>query len=150
REMVDRLRWSRRSGRYGVALASALGLLCACAGAQGGTASSEQRSIAEYDLARDAFQNQRLREALDHVQKALSFDEDNADAAYLGATVLLQFCAMDVERQSSDCRFGDAEKYARQALKTNPDMRDAKNTLGVILIHQTKYDEAIAVLKPLA
>src|SRR5262249_9568601 len=87
---------------------------------------------------------------LDHVQKALSFDEDNADAAYLGATVLLQFCAMDAGMQSSDCRFADAEKYAKQALKTNPDMRDAKNTLGVILIHEAKYDDAISVLKPLA
>src|SRR5262249_48053619 len=36
------------------------------------------------------------------------------------------------------------------ALKLNPDMRDAKNTLGVILINEGKCDEAIAVLKPLA
>ena len=30
------------------------------------------------------------------------------------------------------------------------DLRDAKNMLGVILVHQRRYDEAIAVLKPLA
>lgn len=28
-------------------------------------------------------------------------------------------------------------------------MRDARNTLGVILVHQKRYDDAIAVLKPL-
>jgi type IV pilus assembly protein PilF len=29
-------------------------------------------------------------------------------------------------------------------------MRDAKNTLGVILVHRGRYDEAIEVLRPLA
>jgi Tfp pilus assembly protein PilF len=29
-------------------------------------------------------------------------------------------------------------------------MRDAKNALGVILIHQKRYEEAVAVLEPLA
>ncbi|MFO0756850.1 MAG: tetratricopeptide repeat protein [Byssovorax sp.] len=85
---------------------------------------------------------------MEHVEKALALNEDNADAAYLGALVLLQFCAVD--EQSSDCRFNEAEKYARKALDAMPDHRDAKNALGVILIHQKRYDDAIAVLKPLA
>ena len=48
-------------------------VLSACAGGsmRGQVASAEQRSTAEYDLARDAFQNTRLREALAHVEKAL-------------------------------------------------------------------------------
>jgi type IV pilus assembly protein PilF len=110
-------------------------------------ASAEQRAVAEYDLARDAFQSARLREALDHVEKSLQLD-DNADAAYLGAVVLLQFCAQD--EFSSDCRFKDAEKYAARALAAAPDHRDARNALGVILIHERRYEEAIAALKPLA
>ena len=28
-------------------------------------------------------------------------------------------------------------------------MRDARNVLGVILVHEKKYDEAIGVLRPL-
>jgi tetratricopeptide (TPR) repeat protein len=36
------------------------------------------------------------------------------------------------------------------ALAAKSDFREAKNTLGVVLIQQKKYDEAIAVLQPLA
>jgi tetratricopeptide (TPR) repeat protein len=113
-----------------------------------GAQSADQQSIAEYDLGRDSFQNGRLREALAHVEKALSLDGDNADAAFLGATVLLQFCSHD--ERSSDCRFSEAERFARRAMSANPELRDAANTLGVILIHEKKYDDAIGVLKPLA
>jgi Tfp pilus assembly protein PilF len=113
-----------------------------------GAGSDEQRSTAEYDLAREAFQSGRLREALGHVEKALTFDEENGDAAYLGAVILLAFCAAD--ERSSDCRFEEAEKFARAALEARPEMRDAKNTLGVILVHRGRYDEAIEVLRPLA
>lgn len=132
--------------------ASVVGCSASAHGASGplGTAvaSAEQRGLAEYDLARDAFQNMRLREALGHVEKSLQLDDSNADVAYLGAVVLLQFCALD--ETSSDCRFNEAEKYARRALSASPEHRDAKNALGVILIHEKRYEEAIAVLKPLA
>lgn len=121
--------------------------LASCGGAQPSAQTSDARSLAEYDLARDSFQRGRLREALAHVEEALSHDEDNAEASYLGALILLGFCAGDA--QSSDCRFDSAEKMARRALEANPEMRDAKNALGVILVHQRRYDEAIAVLKPL-
>ena len=132
------------------ACVTSLGLLAllGCGAAQGGGQGSEQRSVAEYDLARDAFQNGRLREALAHVEQSLEHDEDNAEAAHLGALVLLNFCALDT--RSSDCRFDEAERMARRALDAQPDMREAKNTLGVVLVHQGRHDEAIAVLKPLA
>jgi type IV pilus assembly protein PilF len=110
--------------------------------------SPEAQSHAEHDLAKDAYKKGRLREVLAHVQKAVQHDETNAEAAYLGASVYLRFCAAD--EKSSDCRWEDAEKYARMAVEANPDMRDAKNMLGVILVHRTRYDEAVSVLKPLA
>lgn len=122
--------------------------LAACGSRQQGGAAPEQRSVAEYDVAVDAFKNQHLREALAHVEKALKLDDSNADAAWLASSIYLQFCAID--ERSSDCRYPEAEKYARQAIASRPDHRDAKNTLGVVLIHEKKYDDAIAVLKPLA
>jgi type IV pilus assembly protein PilF len=128
-------------------------LLPACSGTQtgSGAASPEQQSSAEYDLAREAFQGGRLRDALEHVQKSISLNEENGDAAYLGAMILLAFCAAD--ERSSDCRFDDAETFARKAIDADEGRtgtRDAKNTLGVILVHKGQYDEAIEVLKPLA
>lgn len=119
-----------------------------CGAAQASSPDTEQQALGEYDLAREAMQAGRLREALDHVEKSLALDDDSADAAYLGSVIMLAFCAAD--EASSDCRFAEAEAYARRALAANPEMRDAKNTLGVILVHQRRYDEAIAVLKPLA
>jgi tetratricopeptide (TPR) repeat protein len=110
-------------------------------------ASDEQRSIAECDIAGDALRNQRLREAFDHVQQALKLNSENAEAAYLGVVVLLAFCALD--GTSPDCRLKEAEAMARKTLEVAPEHRDAKNALGVILIHEQRYDEAIAVLKPL-
>jgi type IV pilus assembly protein PilF len=141
------------AARGSVVRASALAFLscvavAGCTPVRSAVAGGEQRSLAEYDLARDSFQNQRFREALEHVEKALKLNEDNAEAAYLGAVILFQFCALD--ELSSDCRFKEAEKYAKKALEAAPDHRDAKNALGVILIHEKRYDDAIAILKPLA
>jgi Tfp pilus assembly protein PilF len=122
--------------------------MAGCGAVQEGGQGADQRSVAELDLARDAFQNGRFREALEHVELALSHDEDNAEAAHLGALVLLTFCSADV--RGSDCRFDEAERMARRAVEAQPDLRDAKNTLGVILVHQGRHDEAIAILRPLA
>jgi len=130
------------------ALSLSLMVVLGCAGAQDHADAPDAKAVAEYDLARDAFQGGRLREALGHVEASLAIDEENPDVHYLGAVILLAFCASD--EASTDCRFSDAEKHARAALVTAPDMRDAKNALGVILVHQKKYDEAVAVLKPLA
>lgn len=148
--MTDGRHSAARGSKARATVLAFLGCLAVsgCSANRGAVAGGEQRSLAEYDLARDAFQGQRLREALDHVEKALKLNEENAEAAYLGAVILFQFCAVD--ERSSDCRFNEAEKYARKALEFAPEHRDAKNALGVILIHQKRYDEAIAILKPLA
>lgn len=120
----------------------------ACTSSAGPAQSPEAQSSAEYELAKDAYKRGKPREVLAHVQKAVEHDETNADAAWLGATVHLQFCAAD--ETSPDCRYEDAERYARMAVEANPDLRDAKNMLGVILVHLKRFDEAVSVLKPLA
>lgn len=102
---------------------------------------------AKYDLANEAFQQARYRVALEHVDQALDEDEGHAEAAYLGGMVMLVFCAQD--ETSPDCRYERAEAFFRRALKAKPDMRDAKNALGVVLVHQKRPQEAVEVLEPL-
>ena len=103
---------------------------------------------AEYELAADAFHRQRYRAALGHIIRSLDLDDENPQAAYLRAMTLVAFCANDAE--SSDCRYADAERWARRTLEIDPQMRDARNALGVILVHRGRPTEAMAVLKPLA
>lgn len=117
----------------------------ACASTEGGPA--DPKSVAIYDVARDEYGKGNLREALAKVREALETDSGNADAAYLGAIIHLAFCERGPA--SSDCQFAEAEKYARRALDVSPDMRDARNTLGVVLVHEKRYDDAIEILKPL-
>jgi len=126
---------------------TAYAALSACAAANNeGAKDPERMSESEYDVARDLWLRRNSpREALDHALKAVDLNEDNADAAHLVALIYMDFCS----RNSDECRLQEAEKHARLALKAKPDYREATNTLGVILIHEKRYADAIKVLKPL-
>jgi type IV pilus assembly protein PilF len=124
----------------------------ALAGCSGGGASSpagrdpERMSESEYDIARDLWLRQgKTREALAHALEAIELDDENADAAHLAALLYLDFCRLDI----NECRLKEAERFARRALEVKADFREARNTLGVVLIHQKRYAEAVGVLKPL-
>jgi type IV pilus assembly protein PilF len=121
--------------------------LAGCAGSTGeGAKDPERISESEYDVARDLWlRRSSPRQALDHALKAVELNPDNADAAHLVSLIYMDFCS----RSADECRLKDAEKHARLALQAKSDYREATNTLGVILIHQKRYAEAIAVLKPL-
>jgi Tfp pilus assembly protein PilF len=125
------------------------GLACAAQNPQNGVHSPERQSDAEYDIARDLFTKGSTREALDHANKAVSLNEENAKAHYMRAVILTAFCTGPREFDAPDCKLGDIEKSARAALKADADFRDARNLLGQILINEKKYREAIAVLEPL-
>lgn len=118
-----------------------------CAGANGeGAKDPERVSDSEYDVARDLWLRRHSpREALEHALKAVELNPDNADAAHLVALIYMDFCS----RNTGECRLAEAEKHARLALRAKSDYREATNTLGVILIHEKRFADAIAVLKPL-
>jgi tetratricopeptide (TPR) repeat protein len=105
----------------------------------------EKVSRAEYDVAQDEWQHGRLRPAMQHAMRASEIDEGHADAHHFVAILYLALCQIE-----NDCRLGDAETYARKAVKADPENRPARHTLGVILVQQKKWDEAIQVLRPLA
>jgi type IV pilus assembly protein PilF len=108
-----------------------------------------RQSSVEYDQARELFYQGKTHEALDHVKKALAYDEKSAPALYFASVLELSFCVNALGVKSPDCNLVDSEKYARLALEANPGLFDARNTLGAILILEKKFAEAIAVLEPL-
>lgn len=134
-------------------------LVCACVCAVVAACSSrsssvpntspERQSEAEYDVARDYFYKGDPRRALDHCRKAVELDDQNAKALYFASTIHLFFCSGRLALADPDCRLVDAETYVRRALKVDDRFREARNTLGQILILERKYLEAIAVLEPL-
>jgi Tfp pilus assembly protein PilF len=122
----------------------------ACSGPGASSPSSpERQSEVEYDVARDLFYKGQPRLALDHCRKAIEIDDQNAKALYFASTIHLSFCAGKLGLTDSDCRLADAEQFARRALAADAKFRDARNTLGQILIHEGKYTEAIVALEPL-
>jgi type IV pilus assembly protein PilF len=122
---------------------------CSAKGANAPGANVERQSEAEYDLARDAFYKNQPRQALDHVRKAIELDAENANALYFASTIHLYFCSGRLELGDPDCHLSDAESFVRRALQVRENFREARNTLGQILILEKKYSEAIAVLEPL-
>ena len=109
--------------------------------------SAEAQSASEYDIARDLWlMRGQPRAALEHALRAVELDDENPDAHHLAALLFLDFCRLDARQ----CQLEQAEHHARRAVDSKPDFREAKNTLGVALIHRKKYTEAIAVLKPLS
>jgi len=125
--------------------------VAACAGksANAPGANPERQSEVEYDIARDYFFKGQPRLALDHCHKAVELNDQNAKALYFASAIHLSFCSTKLELADPDCRLADAEKYVRRALQVEEGFREAKNTLGQILILEKKYPEAIAVLDPL-
>ncbi len=108
-------------------------------------ADPEKVSRAEFDLAQDEWRHGRLRSAMEHAQKASNADEAHAEAHHFVAILYMALCQTE-----NDCRWDEAEKYARKSVSSDPEYRPAKHTLGLILIHQKRYEEAIVVLAPLA
>ena len=141
--MTARRRLAR--GLFGLGV---LALLAGCA-AQSGRPKGDpiRMSESEVDIAADLWWRQNQpREALKHALEATELDSHNGDAAHMVALIYLHFCQFS---QPDECHLDEAEKYARKALSLRGDDLQAKNTLGVILVHQHRSEEAIAVLKPI-
>lgn len=145
--VVNRRQVPTRWGRWLALVAVLLVAASGCTKRRPAAGADPQRqSESEYDLARDSLYRADPRGALAHAEKAVEYDEDNAEAHHMVALVYLYFCATS----PNECRLPEAEKFARRALHLKDDFREAKNTLGVILIQEKKYGEAIGVLRSLA
>lgn len=139
--------WARAQGALSLLL-----LLTGCPDQGPATADDAKRSMSEYDVARDLWLSRNQpRAALEHALRATELDAENAEAAHLVSLIYLQFCAAADAGvgDAGDCRLQESEAFARRAIVADPDYRDAKNTLGVVLVHRKKYGDAVSVLKPL-
>lgn len=111
---------------------------------------AEIQADAHADLAREAFQHGDVRLALDEAQQAVSFDDSNARAHQLATAALLALCAGDEGTVSTDCRLELAERHARRSVALDASDRNARNTLGsVLLLQGSRGPDALEVLKPL-
>ena len=121
----------------------------ACTSHPGESASGrtpDRQSEAEYDLARDSWLRRgNARDGLIHALRSVEMDDDNSDAHHIAALIFLDLCLKSLQ----DCRLAEAEAHARKAVRLRSDFREARNTLGVVLIHEKKFNEAISVLEPL-
>src|SRR5262245_19614074 len=72
-------------------------------GQNAGAQSPERQSDAEYDIARDLFQKGDTRNAIAHVQKSVSLNEENDRAHYLLAALLLSFCTGPKGLEGTEC-----------------------------------------------
>jgi type IV pilus assembly protein PilF len=109
---------------------------------------SEQLSHSEYEIAADLWTRQRApREALEHALRASELDPQNGDAAHLVSLIYLEFCQ---NSKIGECRLSEAESFARKAVHADEASLGPQNTLAVILVHQRRLEEAIAILKPLS
>lgn len=104
-----------------------------------------RKSEQEFDLAVGRLGEKDLPAAFHHLNRALELDPDNAEAHKLLSTLYL-----------TNGNLEEAEAQAREALRSFKVQgtaaragfsAEALNTLGVILIHRGKLDEAIATLK---
>ncbi|MGH7294255.1 MAG: hypothetical protein ACRELB_04955, partial [Polyangiaceae bacterium] len=87
--------------------------VAACSGrGASAPANPERQSDLEYAIARDYFDKGQPRLALDHCNKAVELNDQNARALYFTSAVHLFFCDGKQGFADPDCRLDEAEKYA--------------------------------------
>lgn len=115
-------------------------------GACGGPASAENalRAQKEYELAVGLMGEQNIAAAFEHLFKSIELDPKNPESRLLLGNLYLlreEFDKAEVELRK-----------ARELASKNPSygppfVAEVENSLGVVLVHQKRYDEAIQVLR---
>ncbi len=109
---------------------------CAC----GRTISPDDQLASEYHykLARNYYNDHNIAMTQRELHESLKLDPSNAEARHLKGFLMMGL--RDWE--------GAANEF-RLALQFQPDLREARNNLGVVLIEQGNYEEAIETIEPL-
>ncbi|HOA12646.1 MAG TPA: tetratricopeptide repeat protein [Myxococcota bacterium] len=123
-----------------IAVATAL-FLGAAAGAGCGreiSAEDVEKSIFHYRLAGNFYKEGNIAMTRKELHDSLKLDPSNAEARFLQG--IMNMGLRDFE---------GAEREFRMALQFKPDLREARNNLGLVLIELHNPTEAITTLEPL-
>jgi Tfp pilus assembly protein PilF len=124
------------------ALSVALLTLAACGG--GPTAEEAMRSQREFELGVGLMREGAGAQAFAHLLHAVRLDPDNGEAHHVLGVLY-----------TARGDYADADRHLREALRValDPDLTprpgfagEVRNSLGVLRIHERKYDEAVRVL----
>ncbi len=111
-------------------------------------------------LGADYFEKGLVRPALEELLLAVKLNPRNSEALHLLGILALRQAAdgeamierqaclppkeAALEKEEVDARFREAEKRFREAVAVKPDFSDAWNSLAVVQLHFSRWDEAIA------
>lgn len=102
------------------------------------------RSEKEYELAAGLVGEKNTAGAFEHLFKALELDERNVDAHLLLGNLYL----FRGDLKKSEASLREARRLAAEIEKFGPPkVAEIENSLGVVLMHQKRYDDAIAILR---
>jgi type IV pilus assembly protein PilF len=128
------------SAAYGLSL---LGMAC------GGAASADNvvRATKEYELAVGLLGEQNVPAAFEHLFKAVELDRNNPEPhQLLGNLYMLRGDLAQAEQELLKSK-ALAEKNPSYG---PPFVCEVENSLGVVMVHQRRYDDAIALLRTTA
>jgi len=96
------------------------------------------KSDYHYRLARNYYDDRNIAMTLKELHEALTLNPQNAQALHLKG-----FVAMGLNDLAG------AEVALRKAIELRPDLLEARNNLGTVMMAQERWEEAIQVLQPL-
>jgi len=118
-------------------------------GCGGGTTPEESmRSQREYELGVSLMREASLPQAFEHLLRAVQLDGENAEAHHVLGVL---FTARG-DFAKAEAHLATAGQLAEDpAIEARPSLRsEIRNSRGVLLIHQEKFDEAIVELRAAA
>jgi type IV pilus assembly protein PilF len=128
-----------------VAITSLAFVISAC----GGPASAENamRAVKEYELAVGLLGEKNVPAAFEHLFKAIELDPRNPEPHQLLGNLYLirgDLALAEAELKRSKELAQKDEKYGP------PFIAEVENSLGVVYVHQKRYDEAVSILREAA
>jgi type IV pilus assembly protein PilF len=115
----------------------------------GGPASAENamRAQKEYELAVGLMGEQNIAAAFEHLFKSIELDSKNPESRLLLGNLYL----LREEFEKAEPELRKARELAKADEKYGePFIAEVDNSLGVVLVHQKRYDEAISTLREAA